>query len=126
MSFLQRLFGGPTKQRTVLDDVQDVSGKLIVSGYRRIAAQRGCAPGPAISDAQIIQIYKTVGTAFQDAARARNEIVRAAILNNIVLFFLQKYQMFGIEQPRVFRATRRLRSQQVSNGWFARGISRAA
>lgn len=86
----------------MLDEVQEVGGKLIVSGYRRIAAQRHCAPGPETSDAEIVQIYKIVGTAFQDTARMRGEIIPAAILNNIVLFFLQKYQMFGRANPKFF------------------------
>jgi hypothetical protein len=37
----------------MLDDVQEVSGRLIVKGYRRIAAQHGCAPTPRTSDQEM-------------------------------------------------------------------------
>jgi hypothetical protein len=102
MGILNWLFGKPEKPRTMYDDFMDMATPLVVNGYRRIAAQRGCAPGPSISDAEIIQIYQTVGTAFQDAARARGELLPAAIQNNIVLFFLQKYQMIGQSNPEFF------------------------
>ena len=67
------------KQRTMYDDFLEVATPIVVNGYRRIAARRGCAPGPGISDAEIVAIYQKVGTAFQDAARARGEILPAAI-----------------------------------------------
>lgn len=102
MGFLSRIFGEPKKQRTIYDDFLEAASPVLVNGYRRIAAARGCAPGPDISDAEIIQIYQTVGTAFQDAARARGELLPAAILNNIVLYFFQKYQMMGKASPEFF------------------------
>jgi hypothetical protein len=102
MSILNWLFGEPKKQRTMYDDFMEATAPLIVNGYRRVAAARGCAPGPSISDAEIIQIYQTVGTAFQDAARARAEILPAPIQNNIVLFFLAKYQILGQADPAFF------------------------
>ncbi len=81
--------------RTLYDDFSDISMPLIVNGYRRIAAQRGCALGPEVSDAKIIEIYQRVLEAFQTAARARGERIPATILNYIVLYFLQNYQTFG-------------------------------
>jgi hypothetical protein len=69
--------------------------KLVVNGYRRIAAERGCAPGPNISDEEILVIYEMVLSTFQKVAHERGEHLTAPILNNIALFFLQKYQMIG-------------------------------
>jgi hypothetical protein len=44
MSFLNNLFGAAPKQRTMLDDVQEAGSKIIVDGYRKIAAKHGIAP----------------------------------------------------------------------------------
>ena len=95
MGFLDSIFGKPQPKRTLLDDVQDAGGKLVVGGYRRIAAQRGCAPTAKTSDAKIIEIYARVGTAFRDVANERGEPFPAAIHNNIVLFFLQLSETMG-------------------------------
>ena len=95
MSFLKNLFGAPAKQRTMLDDVQEVGGRLIVKGYRRIAAQHGCAPTAKTSDQKIIEIYTLVSKAFHQAAERRGERIPALIDNNIVLKFLQVYEMMG-------------------------------
>lgn len=102
MSFLNRLFGRSQPQRTMYDEFLEVATPLLVNGYRRVAVERGCAPNRSISDAKIVEIYQKVGTAFQNAARVRGEILRAVIVNNIVLFFLQKYQMFGETNPAFF------------------------
>jgi len=50
MSFLKNLFGAPPKQRTMLDDTQEVGGRLIIKGYRKIAALHGCAPTAKTTD----------------------------------------------------------------------------
>ena len=83
------------KKRTMLDDVQEVGGKLIIQGYRRIAAQHGCAPTSKTTDQKIVQIYSTVGTAFHQAEEQRGEHIPAPYLNTIVLKFLQVYEMGG-------------------------------
>ena len=101
MGLLDKVFGH-RKQRTMYDDFLEAATPIVVTGYRRIAARRGCAPGPSVSDAEIIAIYQKVGTAFQDAARARGEILPSAILNNIVLIFFQKYQTIGKSNPAFF------------------------
>ena len=95
MSYLKSLFGASAKQRTMLDDVQEVSGRLIVKGYRRIAAQHGCAPTAKTSDQKIIEIYTLVSKAFHQAAERRGERIPALIDNHIVLKFLQVYEMMG-------------------------------
>lgn len=95
MSFLKNLFGGSKKKQTLLDDVQEVGGKLLVTGYRREAATQGCAPTSKTSDKKIIEIYSKVGTAFRQAAERRGELIPAPILNSIVLNFLQVYEMMG-------------------------------
>ena len=83
------------KKRTLLDEVQEVGGTLIVSGYRRIAAQHGCAPSAKTTDQKIVEIYSRVGTAFRQASQQRGELMPALILNFIVFKFLQVYEMMG-------------------------------
>ena len=95
MNFLKKLLGGSPKPRTLLDDVQEAGGKLIVSAYRRIAAQEGCAPTAKTTDQKIVEIYAIVGAAFHEAAGRRGERIPALYLNTIVLKFLQVYEMMG-------------------------------
>jgi FixJ family two-component response regulator len=85
----------PQKRRTMLDNVQEAGSKVIVSGYRRIGAQLGCAPTAKTADEKIIEIYTKVGTAFHEAAEQRGEHIPALYLNNIVLGFLKLYEMAG-------------------------------
>src|ERR1039458_4733519 len=63
--FLSSWFG---KKRTMLDRVQESGSKVIVTGYRRIGAQLGCAPTAKTTDQKIIEIYTKVGAAFHEAA----------------------------------------------------------
>jgi hypothetical protein len=97
MSFLKKLFGIPAKQRTLLDESRDVSGRLIVRGYRRIAAQLGCAPTQMTSDRKIMEIYSMVGTAFNEAAKRRGEHIPASFKNAIAFKFFQVYESMGQE-----------------------------
>lgn len=83
--------------RTMLDEVQEVGEKLIVSGYRRLAAQHECAPTAKTSDQQIINIYKEAGTAFRKVADQRGEHLPAGTINYIVWKFLQVSEMLGNE-----------------------------
>jgi hypothetical protein len=97
MNWVKRLFG-PTKQsRTRLDEVQEVGEKLVVAGYRHLAAYTGCAPTSKTSDQQIIEMYKLVGTAFRKAANQRGERLPGAILNYIVWKFLLVKERLGDE-----------------------------
>ena len=84
-----------SKPRTMLDDVQEVSGRLIVKGYRKIAAQHGCAPTAKTTDAKIIELHTNVSKAFGQAAERRGEHIPALIQNYIVLKFIQVYEMLG-------------------------------
>ena len=104
MGLFDKLFGNspPKKERTLYDDFKATAGPLVVSGYRRVAAQRGCAPGPSVSDEEILVVYEMVLTTFQKVAHERGEHLPAAILNNIALFFLQKYQMVGQANVQFF------------------------
>ena len=79
----------------MLDDVQAVSGKLIVKGYRKIAAQHGCAPTSKTTDQKIIEIHSQVSTAFNQAAKQRGERIPALVDNYITLKFFQVYEMLG-------------------------------
>ncbi|MBU1360910.1 MAG: hypothetical protein KJ901_19400 [Gammaproteobacteria bacterium] len=79
----------------VLEHAQGLASRLIVDGYRRIAAASGggLAPTEKTSDRRILEVYQTVATAFQDAAQRRNEILTAGVIANIVLKFLQVEEM---------------------------------
>ena len=79
----------------MLDDVQEVGGRLIVRGYRKIAAQHGCAPTVKTTDGKIIEIHANVGAAFNKAAERRGEHISALVQNYIVLKFFQVYEMLG-------------------------------
>jgi hypothetical protein len=93
MSFFKNLLGIDPKPRTMLNDVQEVTGRLIVKGYRKIAAQHGCAPTAKTTDAEIMVIYKTVTTLFHRAAQQRGERIPALFDNRIVLKFLHVHEM---------------------------------
>ncbi len=84
-----------SQPRTMLDSVQDVGGRLIVKGYRKISAQYGCAPTAKTTDQKIIEIYTKVGTAFHEAEQKRGEHIPALYLNTIVLHYLQLCEMLG-------------------------------
>ena len=77
----------------MLDDVQDVGSRLIIKGYRKIAAQHGCAPTAKTTDQKIMEIYTLVTTAFHQAATQRGERIPALVDNYIVLKFFQLYEM---------------------------------
>lgn len=97
MSWIKKLFGSTEQPRTMLDKAQDMGGKLIVSGYRRLATQQGSAPTAKTSDQQIIEMYKKVGTAFRDISNQRGENLPTGTLNYIVWKFFQVSEMLGNE-----------------------------
>jgi hypothetical protein len=97
MGFLDNLFGRKEKHQTMLDKVQDVGGKLIVDGYRKLSRKTGLAPTAQTSDGEIIAMYKKVGTAFQVASETRGEHLSAGVKNSIVFKFLQVKEMLGAE-----------------------------
>lgn len=90
-NFLKR----ETKQRTMLDDVKEITGRLLIRGYRRIGAQNQCAPTTKTTDDKIVEIYYKVIAAFDGAADQRRERIPAPIKNFIVLKFFQVYEMLG-------------------------------
>ena len=94
MSWIKKLFGGP-HPKTLFDEIQDTAGKLIVGGYRSLAASQGCAPTSATSDRSIIEIYSRVGTAFRQVSEQRGEVLPAGVINNIVFRFLQINEKMG-------------------------------
>lgn len=97
MGFLGKLFGGHEKQSNMLEKVQDIGGRLIVDGYRKLGKQAGLAPTAQTSDDEIIEMYKKVGTAFHMAAEARGERLSVGVKNGIVFKFLQLREMLGEE-----------------------------
>jgi hypothetical protein len=84
----QELAQQAPKPGSALEAAREASKILIVSGYRRVAAHYGCPPSSMTSDEQIMEIYSRVGTAFQQAAKQRGEIIPAEFINRIVLEFL--------------------------------------
>ena len=95
MSWLGKLFTGRRKPRTLLDQVQEAAEILIPAGYRRLAANKGCAPTSKTSDQKIMEIYQKVGTAFRQAANQRGERIPAGVMNFIVWKFLQADETLG-------------------------------
>ena len=87
----------PRDRRTLLDTATKASAGVIVAGYRRIAAQHGCAPTQQTSDQEIIEIYTLVTTGFNRTAEERAERIPALQLNHIVLKFLQMQEDLGPE-----------------------------
>jgi hypothetical protein len=79
------------------DQIQDVAGRAVVYGYRKIAAERGCAPTSKTSDAEILDIYKRVLTAFRAAAEKRGERIPAGNLNFMAWKFFLVKEKFGEE-----------------------------
>jgi hypothetical protein len=84
-----------TAPASLLDRSLDTAGKIIISGYRNLAAQHGCAPTQATSDQQIMEIYRKVGAAFKDVARERGEELQAGWMNTVVLKFFQVKEKLG-------------------------------
>jgi hypothetical protein len=89
------VFDSRKPRQALLDEIQAIGGPLIVNGYRRVAAERGCAPTSKTSDAKILEIYASVGVAFHGVAKERGEVISAEVLHRIVLFFLQQLEMMG-------------------------------
>ncbi len=79
----------------MLDDVKEITGRLLIRGYRRIGAQNQCAPTTKTTDDKIVEIYYKVIAAFDGAADQRRERIPAPIKNFIVLKFFQVYEMLG-------------------------------
>ena len=93
MKWLKSLIGLDTKPRTILDDVQDI----VVQGYRRIGRGAGTAPTSQTSDAEILEIYSLVLTAFKEASDQRGEHIPAVNLNTIAWKFMITKEMVGRE-----------------------------
>jgi hypothetical protein len=89
--FLPSLLRGTPKKRTALDAAKEIT----VRAFRRIAAQRSCAPTAKTSNEKIWEIATMVGMAFRQAAEKRGEHIRAENLNFIILKFLQVYETMG-------------------------------
>ena len=95
MGFFNRVFGSSAKPRTILDDAQEISGRLTVKGYRKLCALHNIAPTAKTTDQKIVEIYSTVSAAFREAAKQRGEHIPALYLNHIVWMFIQNYETFG-------------------------------
>jgi hypothetical protein len=69
--------------------------RLIVDGYRRAARRQGLAPTAKTTDAEILQLFERVGSAFKSVADKRGESLRAPRINYIVWKFLQAHEELG-------------------------------
>jgi len=92
MNIFKKLFAPKQPSQSTLQKAQEIGGKLIVSGYRRIFTQADIGASPDMSDALILQIYSTVGGAFREVAASRGEHLKAGVINTIVLYFLENYR----------------------------------
>lgn len=90
-------FGKGILQFTVAGQKDHRAAKMIIAGFRRVAAQKQIAPSLKVSDKKIFSIYKLVEGSFRKAAMERNESIKQEYLNSIVLKFLQVYEMMGEE-----------------------------
>jgi len=88
-------FPPPRRERTALDAFNEAAEPLLVSAYRAIAAKLGTAPTSKTSDAEIVQIYRKVGTAFRAVSEERGERLPAGHLNAIVFKFYQVREQLG-------------------------------
>ncbi len=84
---------------SALHEGVQLASTLIVGGYRRKARESGNeqAPTDKTSDKRVMEIYQTVGAAFQQAAMKRGESMHAPYLNYIVLHFLAIEESHGPE-----------------------------
>ena len=64
-----------TRPTSVLTKAQELSGQLIVSGYRRIFSEGNIGASPDMPDLLILKIYSEVGIKFRDVARQRCEVL---------------------------------------------------
>jgi hypothetical protein len=83
------------KPKNLYEQAMEAATPLIVSGYRKIAEEKGIAPTSKTPDSKIIDIYRQVGTAFREASNKRGEQLSAGSYNTIVLKFLQIYEIGG-------------------------------
>ena len=77
------------------DEFRRTANKLAVSIYRNIYSQQQIGPSPEMPDALILDIYRQVGCAFRAAGKERGEFVESAVINTIVLKFLEVYRTAG-------------------------------
>jgi hypothetical protein len=81
--------------QSVQDEAIKKANELAVSIFRNIYRQQGIGPSPEMSDALILDIYRRVGCAFREVAKERGEFIESAVVNGIVLKFLEAYRGFG-------------------------------
>jgi hypothetical protein len=76
-------------------EARKTANGLAVSIYRKIYSQRHVGPSAKMSDALILDIYRQVGCAFRKVGDERREFVESAVINVIVLEFLEAYRRAG-------------------------------
>jgi len=81
--------------KSKLDEVRKTAHVLLLSVYRRLYNERQVGPSPEMSDSLILEIYRRVGCAFREASKDRGEFIESAVINVIVLHFLDTYRMGG-------------------------------
>lgn len=78
-----------------LEETQKGLKDLAVNAYRRTYQDSGGEVGasPEMPDDLILEIYRHVGCSFRAVARERGEVIHSAIINKIVLKFIDVYRM---------------------------------
>jgi hypothetical protein len=84
MGIFSKLFGKSQTEETLLDQFNKVASPLLAKEYRQLGLAFELPPTDKTSDDQIVDTYREVGTAFNQAAMIRNENLSAGIKNRIV------------------------------------------
>ena len=90
---LDRLKERASRPETAYDQLED----LTIEMYRNHAKQKGIAPTSKTSDHEILEIVKTVQTAFTESAEQKGEHIPGTYLMTINIYFLQQYEKLGKE-----------------------------
>jgi hypothetical protein len=77
------------------EEAKKSANNLAVSIFRNIYSQQQTGPSPEMSDTLILDIYRKVGCAFREVGKERGEFIESAVINIIVLKFLETYRSFG-------------------------------
>lgn len=77
------------------EEARNTANGLAVSIFRNIYSQQQTGPSPEMSDALILGIYRRVGCAFREVSKDRGDFIESAVINVIVLKFLEIYRSAG-------------------------------
>lgn len=90
---LDRVKDRASRPETAYDQLED----LTIEMYRNHAKRNDIAPTSKTYDHEILEIVKTVQTAFTEAAEQKGEHILGTYLMTINVYFLHQYENFGKE-----------------------------